>query len=212
MNLSFVRCVRPATGFALLLACSAVSACSNSNPPPADAFVAAVVGPGAGDACNFATAVNPYVILGTATAGKPTTVADQGSTGDGTASVNCSVHPSGAGFDVTLSAATTGVHGGTMTIASSSAITTQGGSDVTGSFYKASLDATYRDEHCTMTFTYSGSPVSVSPAIAGGRVWGHVDCPHAVKSGGGTMTGPDGGPTDIACSASADFLFEQCGQ
>ena len=178
--------------------------------PPADAFIAAVVG--GGPDCPFPSPVTNWLSVGTTTAAKPTTVVDQGSTGSGTACIDCTVHPEGAGFDIALSLSVAGDPGGSVTITSpqgAGAVSTSGGAGITASFYDSTDPGPFSSSSCTITFTYMGQPVPVSPAVAAGRIWGHIDCPDATESGQ-TAIGPDGGATARACAASADFLFEQC--
>ncbi len=197
----------------LLAACGTAAACSSNSTPPADAYMAAEVG-GGPDCSTFPSPVTTWLPVGTDTADKPTTVADQGSTGSGTATIDCMVHPSGSGFDIALSIVVAGNPGGHVTITSQSGqgtVTTSGGTGITASFYNSVDLGPYSETDCTISYTYLGQPVPISPPIAAGRIWGHLNCPHATESGQ-TTTGPDGGPTTIACAASADFLFEQCNQ
>jgi hypothetical protein len=107
-----------------------------------------------------------------------------------------------------------GTPGGNVTITSpagAGAVTTSGGSGITASFYSSVDQGPFSDTDCTITYTYLGKPVPISPPIAAGRIWGHIECPHALDSGQ-TTTGPDGGAVERQCPASADFLFEQCNQ
>jgi hypothetical protein len=196
----------------LLAACGAAAACSSTNNPPPDAYMAAEVG--GGPDCPFPSPVTTWLPVGTDTADKPTTVTDQGSTASGTASIDCTVHPSGGGFDISLSVSVAGSPGGNVTITSPSgagAVTTSGGTGITASFYNSVDQGPYSETNCTISYTYLGAPVPISPPIAAGRIWGHINCPDATSSGM-TTTGPDGGATVRQCPASADFLFEQCNQ
>jgi hypothetical protein len=205
------RLARLAGWAGLLAACTTAVACSSNNNPPPDAFISADVG-GATPDCNI-EAVPNWLPIGTPTADKPTTVSDQGSTGSGTASVTCTVHPQGSGFDIELSVASTGMPGGNISITSPSGqgvVTTSGGSGISASFYSNNRGP-YSSSNCTITYTYNGQPVPVSPPIAAGRIWGHISCPQATDSSQ-TTTGPDGGPATVSCPANADFLFEQCNQ
>ena len=201
----------------LLIACGAAAACSSNNNPPPDAFIAAEVGGGETGDCNIASPDSEWLPIGTNTSGKPTTVADQGSTGGGTASITCTVHPQGNGFDIQLQAqAAGGMVNGSLSIVSpqgQGAVSTSGGTGITASFYSNNRGP-YSEDNCTITYTYNGMPISsqVGAPIAAGRIWGHIDCPAAVEGGGQTTTGADGGPSSVQCPASADFLFEQCSQ
>jgi hypothetical protein len=212
-------------GLSAAAAALAVAACSTSSgggigsPPPADAFVSARVG-GGGGTCNLATENTSWLTVGFAADGTPDTVTDQSTTASGgTASVMCTVHPSGSGFDIQLSASVSGAGGGAITIASTPAggpVTTSGGAGIAASFTSATgTDAgtlgPYTSSSCTLSFTYMGQPVPDSPPIAAGRIWGHVDCPGAIDTGQDPL-GVDGGKPPAACPASADFLFEHCNQ
>lgn len=205
------RLARHLSWAGLLAACATAVACSSTNNPPPDAFIAAEVG--GGSDCNLASPDTAWLPVGTDTGQNPTRVADQGSTGGGTATVTCTVHPQGNGFDIELSVDVAGNPGGNISITSpqgAGAVTTSGASGISASFYSNNRGP-YSSDKCTITYTYMGQPVSDNPPIAAGRIWGHVDCPQAVEQGQ-TTTGPDGGPATIACHASADFLFEQCNQ
>lgn len=215
MNLSLFRACNAPRNLAwggLLAACVVSAACSSTSTPPADAFLAATVG-GGGVACPFQ--VDPsWLPVGSPTGGQPTPVTDQGSTGNGTATINCTVHPSGNGFDIALEVSVDGAQGGQVTITSPSgagAVTTMGAAGgITASFFDAVNQGPFTDTNCAVTYTYGSGPVPISPPIAAGRIWGHITCMHAVATGGETKTGPDGGATAAACPATADFLFEQC--
>jgi hypothetical protein len=176
----------------------------NGNSQPPDAFVAATIGPAAdgGSACAIGAKPETWLTLGIASAGLPMTVQDGASTGDGTASVSCTVKASGSGFDIVLAATVTGSQGGSVHIASPTgkgAVTTSGSSSLAVSFTSAQYPGTYTQSDCTLTFTYEGAPVSDYPPVAASpsHIWGHVSCPAAMK---GTST----------CDAEADFLFEYC--
>lgn len=182
--------------------------------PPSDAFASLVVGPGPGDTCPFASVVN-FLSIGMPTGEKPTTILDQGQAAGGTATVTCSVHPHGQGFDVALNVSVAGPGGGALTITSpagAGAIGSSGGTGVTAAFSNAADGDGLSETGCTITFEYMGAPVPVSPAVAAGRIWGHLACPQALFSGGRTALGPDGGSTPASCAASGDFLFENCSQ
>jgi hypothetical protein len=196
-----------------LAASGAVAACSNSSPPPADAFVNATISPTAADPaiCNTGSQT-PMLQIGTATAGSPTRVND-GDTQNGAqkVQVSCTVTPSGGGFDIKLQATESGA--GTLIITSppgQGAVTNQGGQNITG-VWESQDNGTYRESDCTLSYTYNGAPVSISPPIAAGRIWAHISCPNA-QLGGVTKQLPDGGTTDVTCDNEADFLFENCAQ
>jgi hypothetical protein len=123
------------------------------------------------------------------------------------------VRPSGSGFDIVLYAVLSGTSGGTVAITSppsEGAVTTSGGVGISASFLETDM-GTFTSTDCTITFTYMGEPVPVSPPVAAGRIWGHLECPDALEANH-LGTGPDGGATVVTCPVSADFLFEQCAQ
>jgi hypothetical protein len=95
----------------------------------ADAFIAAVVG--GGPACPFASPLTNWLDVGAETGDKPTTVANQGSTGSGTAQVQCTVRPTGG----------------------AGAVTTSGGSGISATFTSTADSATYTSSNCTIAYT-----------------------------------------------------------
>jgi hypothetical protein len=186
--------------------CGTTSGDGGAPATPPDAFVAAQLG--GGPECNLATPDTGWLVIGTATSSKPTTVTDQGSTGAGEVSVVCSVIPSGSDFAISLAAQVIGSGNASLTI--TGMVMADGATGVSATFFDSAHGAAYDAADCTLSTTYMGQPVPISPAIAAGRIWGHIDCPDAIQTG--QPTGPDGGPTTIACAASADFLFENCSQ
>jgi hypothetical protein len=141
--------------------------------------------------------------LGTATAGRPSTVQNGASAGGGVASVKCTVHPNGAGFDITLSAEVSGPLGGSLNIGPDT-VPASGGQVLGVSVAGGAGAVGYSQDQCTLTYVYEGNHVPTSPPIAAGRIWGHASCTNA----GPTLpTGPVG-----TCDLEADFLFEQCEQ
>lgn len=206
-----VRGARHAAWVALFGVGGSLLACSNNNSPPPDAYVAMSVGPGAGDACPFSS-IQGFFAVGSSTGQKPTTVPDQGQAAGGTTSVACTVHPQGSGFDIQLSVSN---NDGSILIESPSgmgAVTASTSSGVTATFSNASDGDGFSENNCTITYIYMNGPVSVSPPIAAGRIWGHISCPHATISGGMTTMGADGGSSASSCQGEADFLFENCNQ
>jgi hypothetical protein len=186
-----------------LVACSSSSSTTGGGSDSgkgdgADAFVDVTYGGNA--TCNQLTSNSSGLVLGMPTAGKPTTVTDGAATNGGTASVACTVHPDGTGFDVQLSAS---LNGDSITITSPAGkgvVTAAGGLGLQTTFVTST--GTYVEDDCSLTFTYMTDQVPVSPPVAAGRIWGHVQCPTAALKGQSSVT----------CEASADFLFEQCGQ
>jgi hypothetical protein len=200
-------------GWPALLASSALVACSNNNPQPADAFVDATINSPTGQSqdCNVAS-TQTALAIGTATGGKPTTVNDgDQQNGGAKVSVTCSVTPSGGGFDIKLVVEQGGLNGGSLTITSPTgqgAVTQQGGMGITGVF-QSEMNGSYSENDCTISPMYMGAPLpsKIGPSIAAGRIWGHLSCPNATLGG---MNLPDGG--SYFCDDEADFLFENCGQ
>jgi hypothetical protein len=197
------------TGWPMLLASCALVACSSKSQPP-DSFVDATIQHGSDPgACNIQqnqTALS----IGTATGNKPTTVNDgDQQNGAATVHVTCDVTTSGGGFDIKLVVEQEGLNGGSLTITSPTgqgAVTQTGGSGITGVWQVDNLGS-YSSKDCTISYTYQGGPVPVSPPVAAGRIWGHLSCPNATLGG---QTLPDGGAK--FCDAEADFLFENCSQ
>ena len=197
--------LRQSTGWvALLGACGFAVACSNSSSPPADAFVAASVGTGPmsdSTMCPLGGLAAAWLSVGTPTGGNPTTVQDGGNNGNGNVAVACKVTPSGNGFDIELSVDQSGTQGASMTI-TGSVDPTSGGTGITGTFTSYSDGGPYTSNACVITYEYNMAAVPVSPPVAGGRIWGHIECPVAML----------GGQPGKQCDARADFLFEQCSQ
>jgi len=186
--------------------------CSSSGGtslPPADVFVQASVGTGPmsdSTMCPLGGVSAAWLNIGTATTGKPTTVQDGGNNGTGNVAVACKVTPSGNGFDIDLSVDQSGTQGASMTITSPSGLgavdPTNGATGITATFTSYSDGGPYTSNACVITFDYNMAPVPVSPPVAGGRIWGHIECPVAML----------GGQPGKQCDARADFLFEQCCQ
>jgi len=202
----------------LLLSAAGVAACSNSPPPPPDTFVNAAVGGGA--KCSTLPGLKVGLQIGTAVAGHPNTVQDQGTDRNATVSVGCTVHPQNNGFDIQLNATSQSVNGGSLVIESPQGkgiVTTMTSSGVSGTF--AGQGGTYREiasasdpTACTITYLYDAGgsvggvagdePVPTQPPIAAGRIWGHIKCPNADYQS----------QPGVFCDAEADFIFEQCNQ
>ena len=201
--------LRHSTGWlALLGACGFAVACSSNSTPPADAFVQASVGTGPmsnSSMCPLGGVAAAWLNVGTAVADKPTTVQDGGNNGTGNVAVACKVTPSGNGFDIDISVAQDGSTGASMTITSPAgmgAVTTSGGTGITATFTSTVDGGPYSSNACVITYEYMMTTVPVDPPVAGGRIWGHIECPAALLSG----------QPGKQCDARADFLFEQCNQ
>ncbi len=207
--------VRRFAGWPALLGSSVLTACSSTPPQSPDAYVDATIQTAADrpGECNLGTQ-QTMLAVGTATADKPTAVTDGNQqNGQATVHVSCTVTASGSGFDIQLQATQDGTNGGTLIITSpqgKGAVTDQGAQNVTG-VWESQLNGTDRENDCTISYTYGGGAVPVSPPIAAGRIWGHLSCPHATIDGQ-TTTGPDGGAVNITCDNEADFMFENCSQ
>ncbi|HEY6461890.1 MAG TPA: hypothetical protein VIY73_17110, partial [Polyangiaceae bacterium] len=154
---------------------------------PPDAFVSATL-------CN-----DPAFALGHATTVRPSTVED-GHAGD---HVACAVHPDASGFDLSLTASGSG---SALTVTSTSPVVAGGGGgdDALTVVWQSTQTGPATATNCTLTFTYEGNPVPDSPAIAAGRVWGHVSCPDVPLLATGGVT--------PSCDGEADILFEQCSE
>jgi hypothetical protein len=192
-----------------ILAPLAATACGSSSPPTEDAFVSANVLDSAAGTCNEHSSTS-IVQIGQAVAGKPSTVNTGGSEGAGTVTLSCNVSAVNSGFDIQLQAEQAGTGGGVITITSplgqgTVSPTATSVSGITGNFNNPQVGH-YLDSNCTLTYTYNGAPVPTMPPVAGGRIWGHLDCPNAVLQG---QTGTGG--SAIVCDAQVDFLFENCG-
>ncbi len=205
--------LRYGTYLTLLGACTASMGCNNPSSPPAAVYIQATVGPTAAQTCPQVS-TKPVLDVGTGTGGTPTTVDDQGNGSSGQVSVTCTVHPSGNGFDVDLETNMQGTQGGSVVITTPSGdgrVTTGTSTGVTAHFLGNMTGGPYVDTNCTITYTYMGSDINLSPLVAAGRIWGHIDCPHA-QDRSQMKTQPDGGVGPAECFASADFLFENCQQ
>jgi hypothetical protein len=194
-------------------------------------YINATVGPGT-SVGNGATACmygNPqmFVYIGTPTAPRPATVADGDTqqligapgapaspcpTGCGAVHVTCSVVPAGNAFHVQASATVEGTNGGTVSIAGD--VDASGGTGLSSNFnnalpFNGTFSATASGGGCTVSYT--ADPPPIMPAVAAGRIWGHISCPFATSDR--LVDNPDGSATRIprTCDAEADFLFENCG-
>jgi hypothetical protein len=200
--------LRRATGSAI--ACVLGLACSGKKAPVPDAFVLAYVGPGTGSSsiCGYQYDTT-FVNIGSPLAPKPSTVTNgdfqQGAQG-GVVSLDCSVDGSGS-FKIKINAEISGMAGGSLSLVGQ--VSATGGTGIYGGFTSGS-NGSFIDPNCSITYTYNNEPVPINGSpIAGGRIWGHVDCPNA-KQSGSTEIGDDGGSTERTCDAHADFLFENC--
>jgi hypothetical protein len=128
--------------------------------------------------------------------------------GWGTVHLFCKVDSSGGGFKVELSAEVDGASGGSVTVVGT--VGANGGTNLMGGFTSAANGSSFSDSTCTVDFTYNMNPVPVGGSpIASGRIWAHIDCPHAIQAGT-SVQGDDGGFTERTCDGHADFLFQNC--
>jgi hypothetical protein len=121
-------------------------------------------------------------------------VDDGGDDGQGKASISCSVVEDGDGFNVALSAELSGATGGAMVMTGrvlreidSPGITMR--LSRKGETYAA-------NGTCIMTFNKA-----IGHGVAGGRVWGIVDCPDA-----------EAPSLQRICATHAELRFENCAQ
>jgi hypothetical protein len=114
--------------------------------------------------------------------------------------VACTVSPDTGGFNVNASVA----YGQLGTMVISGQFNDSGNGtppDATGIHAQFTANfpgfiATLNDSSCTVSFTKNSHM-----GIAATRIWGFIDCPNANDPNHGTT-----------CDASAEFLFENCGQ
>ncbi len=193
-------------GWPALLASMAASACSGNPAPPQSAFVYAFVEPGLNDSgvCGESGAI--YLALGSSTSPQPTAVADGASSKGGKASVSCSVDSNGGGYDIKLAATFTGPNGGSMFV-SGHVDSSAGGSNINGSFTQQGQQ--FSENGCTITPEYNNSALPPSAYPQPGRIWGHIDCPHALVPGQ-YVTDSSGNSVQRSCDAWADFYFINC--
>ena len=112
----------------------------------------------------------------------------------GVASISCSVVEAGDGFDVALHAELTGATGGAMTVTGH---VLRGIDSPNLSASMTRKGETYSGRsNCTMTFT-----TAVGHGVAGGRVWGLLDCPDA-----------EAPSQQRVCATHAELRFENCTQ
>jgi hypothetical protein len=141
--------------------------------------------------------------IGTTTA-DPMRVKDGETYIDGVVQVTCTVS---GGFDVNLVAYRGGPHGGTLSMGGH--VDVSGG----GQSISAEIDlpgANYKQDGCTITFTYGSGPVLIMPPVAKGRIWAHLACTKMVDSSGGMRMLMDGTQVPNTCRSDVDFIFENC--
>ena len=129
--------------------------------------------------------------------------------------INCTVSPSGDGFDLQLDASQPGAEGGEILI-TGHVNTADTGNTVNAQFVSQMAGAQYASANCAVTYVYFGSPIPPNERATPGSFFGHISCPNAQNSGG-TITGqqtigPDGGIVNTVCDGEADVLFQNCDQ
>jgi hypothetical protein len=120
--------------------------------------------------------------------------------------VNCSVHPNGSNFDVTLSGVLAGQGSISIAMASVNSDTTMVSTPVRAAF-ESTNGGDYVESDCTWDF--GGQSTDLNPGnvagnplgIEAGRIWGNITCPNAFNS-----------ESNYTCLAQAELRFENCGQ
>jgi hypothetical protein len=174
----------------------AVPGCSsNSNAPPAVGMVWNVdVGADGAGMCPVGGG-DTFTIGG----GAPyDSVVNNGDTSGGApVTVSCKVASSGGGFDLALNAAK-GTAFGSIQITGHVDGTTNDQPNINAQFQdNLTMIANLAEQDCVISFPDTAH----GQGIAAGRIWGHIDCPHAADSSRGRK-----------CDANADFRFENCSQ
>jgi hypothetical protein len=208
-NLTCLSCLSWLALFAATAATGSTTACSSNPGPAPKAYAAVQIGAGTDTGINDVPACGlgiPYsYTVGAATAVMPMDYED-GTDHAGKVSVYCTVDGNGGGFDVNLSVELSATNGGTLSV--SGHVNATGDSKGLQATFET-MGQLFRDNNCTFTQTYNGSPIPSNAGPASGRIWGHLDCPTAMESGMFGM-GADGGDITKTCEGSADFLFENC--
>jgi hypothetical protein len=203
-----LRSLRHTQWLVPVAACAAI-ACSGNKSPTPDVWVTATVGQtAAGGTCNeqSATTIISVGPQSPSPLDKPTTVSSGGADVGGTVNITCSINPSGSGFDVQLSVVKSGQGSLTITSAPGKGAVTETGGTVTVTWSNPMVGQ-YDQSDCMFTATFQGGslPSGAGPAVAGGRIWGHVSCPAAQNQNQTLMNG-----MFVTCDGEADFLFENC--
>ena len=173
-----------------------------------EAYVSATLGPHRdGDGNNLCSFGTPTQGLRIGTTGSEPLVAVDGSMQSGAVvNLSCTV---AAGFHVNLVASLGGESGGTLSV-SGDVDPASGGTGIVADIVSA-VDGEFSQSDCTITFTYVGQPVPVSPPIDQGRIWAHLSCPAMVNTSGATVRLMDGTTSPETCDVEVDFEFENCG-
>jgi hypothetical protein len=196
-----------------LFATFAFVACSSSTAPPPEAYVNFTLGPhldGMGNNyCSVAVAQQELLIGNPRGGTTPQTQADNSSQlngqFDGNITVACAVT---GGFNVVATGSLGGTMGGTVQLSGSVSAGSGGSKDIQASFTQNGTS--YAENDCSITFTYEGGNVPVTP-IAKGRIWGHLSCPTMVNPSTPKLLS-NGTQVQETCDGEADFLFDNCAQ
>jgi hypothetical protein len=191
-------------GWPVLLACASAVACSKT-PAAEDVFVSASL-----------TGINcPVSNANVLTAGGANPGGQQPMSvpaGTNNLSINCSVVPSGGGYDIQLSAHQPGANGGDLVVTGH--VDANGGT-VNTEWVSQAEGLSYSQSDCKLSYTYFTQPIPMAQRISDGNIWAHVSCQKAMDTGGSTsgtqMQGLDGGIINSVCDGEADFLFSNCG-
>jgi hypothetical protein len=185
--------------------CAFASACSGSSAAP-QAFVEAQLASGATNGnCNLAGGA-PLLQIGGVPDGGAAGSAVQRVHSGGANVVTCSVKGTGnnqfaVDAEVDQNSQVIGV-GGSLRITGT--VSQSGGSNIAVTLNTGGT--TYKESDCSISF--SGFQVSLGlppapPNVAAGRIWGTAYCPNAAATANGAQT---------VCRATADFVFENCGE
>lgn len=179
---------RTLSSLVALLVFAVVPSCSDPAPSTARAYIDASLSLGS-DPIDCRQRTGAFVLIGSPTS----TIASGDSYGGVPISVDCIVHPSGDGFDVTAGAtASGGSHSGSMTIKGHFTATGKQ-QNIQASFNSTSISLEQAD--CTVDYTQGGM------TVASGRVWGMLTCPKVADKSKKEL-----------CAGVAEFKFENCGQ
>jgi hypothetical protein len=182
----------------------------DGSAPKPEAFVAGDIGPGNLLGVNDSAACGQGDLtwtIGNPVSPIPVVYSDASAqVGSGAVQISCWVDACGAGFSIQAAAELDGSNGGTLFV--SGTVNPTGTSvGLSGSF--STMGQTFLDHDCTFTLTYNDAPLPANGQPAQGRVWGHLDCPHAADASQEGV-GEDGSAITRTCDARADFLFENC--
>jgi hypothetical protein len=184
------------SAIALGVAVTAWLGCSSDKGPNARVALASNLGASQDhpqDVCKLSPA--PWITIGklgeNVTPGDPTVPVNSGDAWDGhtVTATACNVTTDGDGFQVNVSVTVDGV--GSFSV-NGHVTTTPPVTPVQGIFQRSDTGS-FRQDDCTITYPRP------EMGVAGGRVWGRIDCPNATFSGQSRV-----------CNAYAEFRFENC--